>query len=228
MSAASLLISATLLLSGSLLHAATPLPLWYGQPGTTRQGYTFGSGSQTPGANPLVNSYGTVSSQITLGSFSDGWQDPAEPVDLSGVDADGSWDLGLAGNFAVSAPYAPAAPAPGFYYRVDFQVYAVGYRGITALPNFSLTGATPSGLSMTQAFVANDPLFGGATWESRTWTGYFDTTTAPPVAFTISAPANNTSVIDTIEVFTRITLIPEPGSTALCLAAGLLLLRRRP
>ena len=223
----SLLFAAVLLATGALLKAATTSPVWYGPPGTTRQGYTFGTSSQTPAADPLENAYGTVSSQITLGAFSDGWQDPSDPVDLSGLNSDGSWDLGLSGKFVVSAPYVPAAAPPGQFYRVDFHVFAVGYRGITALPNFTLTGVTPAGVTMTQAMVAADPLFPGATWESRTWTGSFDTISATPVSFIITAPNNNTSVVDTVEVFTRFTLIPEPGAAALTLLASICFVRRR-
>lgn len=222
------LLTAALSIASALsLQAATTLPLWYGQPGTTRQGYTFGTASTTPAASPLENAYGAVSSQITPGAFSDGWQNPLEPVDLSGVNADGSWDLGMAGKFTVTIPLAPSAPAPGFHYRVDFQVCAVGYLGITSLPNFSLTGVTPSGLSMTQALVGVDPIFPGASWTSRTWTGFFDTTSSSPLQFNITAPANNTSVIDTVEVFTRYTLIPEPDAPLLMLLAGLWLVRGR-
>lgn len=209
-------------------RAATPLPLWYGQPGTTRQGYLYTGGSLTPAANPLENAYGTVSSQITLGSFSDGWQDPNDPIDLTGVDADGAWDLGRSGKIAIAAPAAPSDAAPGFYYRVDFQVYAVGYRGISALPSFSMDSIVPQNLSMSSATVANDPLFPGASWDSRTWTGEFYTTSAAPVVFNITAPANNTSVVDTVEVFTRFTLIPEPGTALLAgLSAVFCFLRRK-
>ena len=221
-------VSLILAAASPLLVAATPLPGWYGQPGTTRQGFgEFNSASQTPAADVLENPFGTAAAQITLGSFADGWQDPGDPIDLSGVNADGAWDLGVSGRFSVSAPVVPAAPAPGQFYRVDFQVYAVGYSGITALPNFSITGVTPAGLNMTTAVVAADPMFPGASWNSRTWTGYFDTVSPGAFTFNIAAPASNTSVVDTVEVFTRLTLVPEPGTPALALLAWGWLMRRR-
>lgn len=222
--------SLSFLAISTVLTAATPLPLWYGQPNTTRQGYAFSSAALSPAASPLENPYGAVTSQVTLGNFSDGWQDPNDPIDLSGVDPDGTWDLGLSGNISVSVPAVSGPAASGYVYRIDFEVYAVGYRGITALPSFSTTGFTPVGLTMTQSTVAPDPLFPGASWDSRRWTGYFDTTSGSPVTFTVSAPANNTSVIDTLEVFTRFTLIPEPAVSLLFFgpAIGLLLRRHRP
>lgn len=224
-----LLSSVVLVCSASGLFAATPLPVWNGQPGSTRQGYEFTSGDTTPDASPLINSFGSVSAVVTTGSFSDGWQDPGEPIDLSGANVDGAWDLGVAGTISASVPVIPSSPAPGFYYRVDFHVNVVAYRGITSLPSFTNSGFTAMGLTMTTGTVAVDPLFPGASWDYRSWTGYFDTVSPAAVQFGVAAPANNSSVVDSFEVFTRYTLIPEPGSCTL-IGIGLLLgsRRRRP
>jgi hypothetical protein len=199
----------------SIVRAATPLPVWYGEPNTTRQGYEFTNNSITPSATILENSYGLPITTITLGGFADGWQDPANPIELSGVLANGAWDLGTAGAITAQCRVAANAPLPGSYYRIDFMVYAVAYRGITALPLFDSLGLTGRDLVLTQTTVAEDPIFPGATWEGRTWTGYFDHVTTNIVGFAIKSPANNTSVIDTYEIFTKATLVPEPSAILL-------------
>jgi len=214
----------------SVVSAATPLPVWYGEANTTRQGYFFASNSTTPSADILENPYLAPMTTITLGSFSDGWQDPASPYDLTGVESDGAWDLGIAGNINVSCTVGAAPPPPGAYYRVDFQVYVVAYRGITALPLFNSPGFTPFDLVRTQSTVAPDPEFPGATWEGLKWTGYFDNVTTNNIGFSIRAPSNNVSVIDNMEVFTKLTLIPEPSTMLLFVLStfGWAIRRRRP
>lgn len=206
--------------AGGLHHAmaATPLPSWYGEANTTRQGYTFGTGSLNPAPDILENPYGTPSATVVLGTFSDGWQDPVAPYDLAGVNDDGAWDLGKAGSISVTCPIAPLAAAPGTTYRVDFEVYSVAYFGITALPLFDSLGLTTNDLIYTQTTVANDPQFPGASWQGLKWTGYFTNQTSNTISFLIKAPANNTAVVDTFEVFTRMTLIPEPSAFLLVLA----------
>lgn len=195
-----------------VVRAATPLPAWYGEPNTTRQGYEFTSASLTPPANILENAYGTPMITVNLGGFSDGWQDPANPIELSGVVANGAWDLGTAGAVTVQCQVGATPPAQGAYFHIDFQVYVVAYRGITSLPSFESPGFTALNLSLAQTTVAQDPQFPGATWEGRTWAGSFDQVTTNTIMFAIRAPGNNTAVIDTYEVFTRATLIPEPSA----------------
>lgn len=209
--------------------AATPLPSWYGDSNTTRQGYTFTSGSLSPTPEIHENPYGTPVATVVLGTFSDGWQDPLAPYDLAGVDDDGAWDLGKGGTINLTFQIAPFAAAPGTTYRVDFQVYTVAYYGITALPSLDTLGLSANDLTLTQNTVANDPLFPGATWQGLKWTGYFENQTSSTISFQIKAPANNTSVVDTFEVFTLVTVIPEPSAFLLILtpAAAWAARRRR-
>jgi len=209
------------------LSAATPLPSWDGDPGSTRQGYLFNTGSLAPTANFLANSYGVPSASITLGSFNTGWQDPLGQFTNPGADGDGAWDLGIAGFIDVQVPVAPAPADPGTHYRVDFQVWAVAYQGITALPAFSAVGLSAEDLASNQHLVAIDPEFPGASWQGITWTGYFDDVTTDHITFRIQAPSNNISVIDTYEVFTLTTLVPEPSASLLLIAAASLGLRSR-
>ena len=184
-------------------RAATPIPAWEGEPNTTRQGYAFTSGSLTPAAEILRNPYQTPAATVTLGTFNDGWQNPQIPWANCGVLRDGAWDIGKAGTIAVTCKVAATLPATG--YRIDFVVYAVAYRGLTAMPSFECPGLTASNLTLTQAKVATDPKFPSASWEGLKWTGYFDNVTTNTVSFVIKSPANNMSVIDTYEVFTKVT-----------------------
>jgi len=201
--------------------AATPLPAWYGEPDTTRQGYEFTNGNLSPLAEVLENPYGTPVASVTLGEFSDGWQDPESEFDLTGVLEDGAWDLGKAGAITVMLKVAEDPPEPGTFYRVQFQVYVVAYLGITALPGLDTLGLTAGDLTFSQSFVANDPLFGGATWQGLQWTGYYDNVTTNQIGFAVKAPANNTSVVDTYEVFTQVTLVPEPSAALMVFASFL-------
>ena len=166
---------------------------------------------------------------VNLGGYSDGWQDPANPIDLSGISNDGAWDLGTSGFISVLCHVASAPPPPGSYYRVDFQVYVVAYRGITSLPSMDTVGVTVLDPEYSQSTVGPDPGFPGATWEGSVWTGYVDQLGAGDLTFAIRAPVNNTSVVDTMEVFTKLTLVPEPTAPLLFAMSimGWVLLRRR-
>lgn len=215
---------------GGLHHAtgATPLPSWYGTPGSTHQGYTFGNGSLTPAADILDNPYGTPAATVVIGSFSDDWQDPNATYDLAGVNDDGAWDLGRAGTITVILPFTQIAASPGVTYRVDFEVYTVAYFGITSLPLFDSHGLPVNGLTLAQNTVATDPLFPGATWQGLNWTGYFDNLTSNTITLSIKSPTNNTSVVDSFEIFTHVTVIPEPSPFLLVIApAAAWIVRRR-
>lgn len=203
----------------SAATAATPLPLWYGDDGTTRQGYLFTSGVVNPTPEILESPYGMPTATVAVGGFSDGWQDPASEFDLTGVLEDGAWDLGIAGTITVMLEAAQDPPPPGTFYRIDFQVYAVSYLGITALPTLDTLGLTAGDLTITQSFVAVDPLFPGASWQGLTWTGFYDNMDTNLISFAVKAPFNNTSVVDTYEVFTRVTLVPEPSSALMFMAS---------
>jgi hypothetical protein len=213
----------------SLASAATPLPSWYGQPNSTRQGYTFNTSSLTPSVNLLENSYGTPIVTITLGGFNDGWQNPSNPIQLSGVASDGAWDLGTSGKISMQVPINSVPLAPGNFYLVDFQIYAVGYRNPTVLPGFDVTTYTPAGVTLSTGTVAVDTIFPGSSWDFRTWTGQLNGVSGNTVTFNLTSPANNTAVIDSYEVFTRFTLVPEPGGSVLLIlpALGWISLRRR-
>lgn len=216
------LLAAALAAGGlSDAFAATPLPEWYGEPDTTRQGYLFTNGSLTPAPEILDNPYGTPVATVATGDFSDGWQDPLAPFDLAGVADDGAWDLGTAGAITVMLEVAEDPPEPGTFYRIQFQVYAVAYLGITGLPGLDTMGLTAEDLTLSQSLVATDPQFPGATWQGLKWTGTFDNVTTNQVAFAVKAPGNNISVVDTFEVFTQVTLVPEPSSSLMILASFL-------
>lgn len=218
-------------LAAGAAWAATPLPSWYPGPNTTRQGYNFTNANLTPTPDILDNNYGTPSANVNLGVFSSGWQDPASSFAISGVaPPDGAWDLGTAGSFTVVCNFAGTPLLPGETFSVDFLVYSVAYYGITALPNLDLAplGLSNSDVTYTQSLVAPDPNFPFANWQGQTWTGTSKNVTSNQLSFRIAAP-DNLSVIDTVEVFTRFTIVPEP-STWLMLgsaAAGLLCRRRR-
>jgi hypothetical protein len=187
--------------------SATPLPVWFGESNTTRQGYAFTTSSLTPVPEILQNPYQTSVATVTLGALNNGWQDPQVDWDNTGVLKDGAWDIGTAGSIKVSCKVAASAPAT--VYRIDFQIYAVAYKisPFFVVPSFECPGLTPKSLTLTQTTVATDPEFPGATWEGLKWTGYFDNVTTDTVNFFIKSPIGGISVslIDSYEVFTKMT-----------------------
>jgi hypothetical protein len=210
--------------------AATPLPPWYPGPDTTRQGYIFDVDTLTPTANTLDNAQGQPLTTITLGQFNAGYQQPGLPpavIDLNGIDNDGAWDIGIAGTILSQITFAPAAPVPGTYYRVDFQVYTVAYGSPYGPLEFDGQGLTAVDSAMSSIPVANDPLFPGGVWNGQTFTGYFDNVTTNTLIFGVKATSNNTANIDTYEVITRYTLVPEPSAAVMLLGSVLLLASRR-
>jgi hypothetical protein len=212
---------------GGLSPAATVIPIWAGDPGTTQQEYQFDTNSLSPMANALANPFGTPAGTVSITDFfASGWQDPSSASALSGVASDGAWDVGREGTFTVDVPFSPGAPPAGSYYRVDFHVHVVAYQlaGISAVPDLVDGGMTVHDPSFDQITIAPDPEFAAAKWEGLTWAGYFDGVTDPsPISFQIKAPASTLSVLDTVEVFTRYSLIPEP-SVPLLVMAGVAIL----
>lgn len=206
-----MLMAAVVCLAVNPAKGATPIPSWFGEPGTYRVGYQFPTGSTSPSPEIISEPALMPTVSIALGGFSSGWQDSSDPLALSGVDEDGAWDLGTAGILSILSKIATSPPDPGAFYQVEFQVFVVAYRGITSLPLFSTPGNTPEGLGFSQFTVAPDPKFFGATWEGMVWTGLIDNITGNEVPFAITAPTNNLSVVDTVEIFTKVTLVPEPS-----------------
>jgi hypothetical protein len=116
--------SVFLVLAGTaVLRAATPLPPWYLEPDTTREGYQFTSGSLNPLPEIDENPNGTPAAEVVVGEFSDGWQNPAVPWASHGLIGDGAWDLGVAGTFSVLSKIAADPPTPDSVFRVDFLIY---------------------------------------------------------------------------------------------------------
>ena len=187
------------------VRAVTPLPVWYGEPRTTRTGYIFDNNSLSPLPNLSENPFGSPAATVTLGTVADGWQDPQIPWDNSGVLSDGAWDIGKTGVISVTVPFAPTVPPAGMYYDVAFLVRTVAYKGIMALPSFDSSVTPALDLVLSQATVAQDPMFSGATWEGLTWTGHVAHVSASNLSLAIKSPANNMSVVDTYEVFTQYT-----------------------
>ena len=133
--------------------------------------------------------------------------------------SDGAWDIGKSGSIAVSCKVATAAPANT--YRIDFQIYAVAYKGVFVMPSLECPGLTPQNLMLIQTMVATDPKFPGATWEGLKWTGYFDNVTTDTVNFVIKSPVNGMSLIDTYEIFTKVTGVGISPYDMWALAQGL-------
>jgi autotransporter-associated beta strand protein len=188
------------------------LPEWYGQPRSSHAGYLFSTAGTSPAANINENPFGSPVAVITLGDLADGWQQPADPIALSGVAYDGAWDLGNQGYISVTVPFAPSAPLAGMYYDVKYQVYAVAYHGITPLPVLDTPGMAVAGLTTQSGTVALDPWFPGAAWDFQQWNGSIEHLAATTLTFDLKVPPpvaplyrGTTSVVDTYEIFTQYT-----------------------
>lgn len=220
-----------LLALGPAAYASTPLPTWYGDAGTTREGFRFSTSSLPPSPEINENPFGTAVSQVILGDFAAGYQSPADEFATNGVDKDGAWDLGVAGSFSMACKIAASAPAPGETYRVDFLIYAVYYLDspIIVAPQLDTLGLTAQDLVVTSQQVGHD---GFRPYIGKTWTGYFDGVTSDGVGVavrvpTVSSGPKPTTVLDTFEVFTRVTVVPEPAVPLLVGLTCLVWLPRR-
>lgn len=211
--------------------AATPLPTWYGEPGSTRQGFRFSTSSLTPVPEVSENPFGTAVSQVVLGGFAAGYQSSTDEFATSGVDKDGAWDLGVAGSFSLACRIASSAPAPGETYRVDFLIYAVYYLDSPMIqpPVLDTLGLAAQDLAVVSETVGHD---GFRPYIGRTWTGYFSEVSTDGISVaarvpTVTSGIKPTTVLDTFEVFTRVTVVPEPAVPLLAAFASMVLLARR-
>ena len=226
--------AAGLLFAVSSASAATPLPIWNGDPGTTRNGFLFDTPSTTPTANIDENDFGDATALITVGPNSGGYNDASDPIALSGNDADGAWALDrFAGDpfvgIEVTVPFE--APALGSLFTLEFQAYTVVYSfpGIAENPNFSATGHTIRNATFMQETVAADPGFPGASYVGLTYTGFIDNVSPAdgPITFQFATEEASAVITDRTEVFTRATAVPEPSSALLALGGLAVLFRRR-
>ena len=235
---ASLALCIFVSLAPSSTFAASTLPLWYNQADVlhTRQGHLFGTNDLTPTPDINSNANGTAQTIVNLGQFADGWQEP-NTIQQSGVDVDpdpnnrtgdGAWDLGIAGSIETGINFAPSTPQPGMFYDVEFQIYAVAFSSLQRLPEFEAVGLSSQDLSYSQETVEG-PLVLNATWEGMMWTGTFKNvdSSSLTIRFNVPTDVNSTSIIDSYEVFTRYTLVPEPSASAMLLGSLLVLISRR-
>jgi hypothetical protein len=225
--------SVFLVLAGTaVLRAATPLPPWYLEPDTTREGYQFTSGSLNPLPEIDENPNGTPAAEVVVGEFSDGWQNPAVPWASHGLIGDGAWDLGVAGTFSVLSKIAADPPTPDSVFRVDFLIY-VAYlydSNIIVAPELDIVGQSPLDLAYTDVALGT---VSNRTYRGRTWTGYLENVTTNQIEWVASTPTvtsgtEPTAVLDTVEIFTKVTVVPEPSSCLLlALSSFICLLCRR-
>ena len=196
---------------------ASVVPSWAGEPGATHYTYNFSTSDSTPAPDIAQSAFGAPVLTVNTGIASSGWQNPAEEFTSPGVDGDGAWDLGNGGVISFSLPVAAAAASLGTTYRIDFVVYAVSFIVPNSLPTLSAVGLAPQDQVISNATVKDAPPL--SRWDSRTWTGYYQGVTSNSVTFNITAPTNG-STIDTFEVYTRLTVVPEPSSALLAMLAG--------
>lgn len=205
--------------------AASVVPSWAGEAGTTHHVYTFSSNTATPAADTAQSTFASPTLTVLPGGAATGWQDPNEEFTSPGVDSDGAWDLGNGGSISFSLPVAAAAAAVGTTYRIDFVIYMVGLVTPNVLPTLSAVNLAPQDLGIVDAQVQAPVAL--SRWDSRTWTGYYEGVTTRDITLNFTAPTNG-STVDTFEVYTRVTVVPEPSTSLLALAAGLAgCLRRR-
>lgn len=206
--------------------AASVVPSWAGEAGTTHHVYTFSSNTATPAADTAQSAFASPTLTVLPDAGGSGWQDPNEEFTSPGVNSDGAWDLASSGSISISLPVAAAAAAVGTTYRIDFVIYVVGLVTPNELPSLSTVGLSPQDLAITDANV--QPPMPLSRWDSRTWTGYYEGVSSSAITLQLLAPELSGSTVDTFEVYTRVTVVPEPSISMLALAAGLAgCLRRR-
>lgn len=215
------------------VSAAISLPTWAGDPNTTSQVFLFDSSDPTPDPNSSANPYGTASSSVTVGFFGNGWEDPSGAFSNPGHEGDGAWDVGPAldlsteGMITFDVPVAPGPAGAGSLYRIDLVFYAIAYKDLAKIPEFSVAGLSSGDIQLeSSGILSTQPPAG--TWEDRTWSAVFEGYAGDTISMALTPPSGSVSSIDRVEILTRYTAIPEPSVTMLILGPMVMLgLRRR-
>ena len=213
--------SAALLLPMTKAGAAAFVPPWGGDPLSTTQIHTFTTDSLTPVPETLANAYGTPTTEIVINpNNSDGWQDPAlGAASSTRVPGEGAWDLGSDGSITITIPIAPAGDfTPKF---LDIGIDVVYEAGLASGPSLTLVEDTPLVLTMQDSFVE---VISPRLWFRTVWQASFEEFTSDTLTVVFSSPSDNTSIIDSIAIY---TVIPEPGAAALAMLGGVWLLAGR-
>lgn len=198
----------------SVRAATIPTPIWIDDPKITFQSYTFTTDSDEPDPEIRENAFGfpemSITNIRTPGDVGIGYLDPDDP--FQPTRDGGAWDLGPQGFIVVNLPVAfPLPPLPGYFYEVDVFISIVYLSGLYSAPYVYLTPSTP--------VVTSDSFFfqEGQTqniWHVRTAEATLEMT-SNEVTILLDAAGPYGSLIDTIEIHTRYTLIPEPRVYAL-------------
>ena len=212
-----------------------PEPDWSNQDGLmTFQQFNFLTDAVSGVPDASSNAFGQAEFSVTVipeGAFGEGWQDP----DGDGLARDnngGTWDVGPEGSILVSVPIGEITNGgsfPGF--NVEFLVNVIGLQGdpFAALPVLSFPGqADVSESQVSEGIVEAAGIAGN--WTYRSWSGgAVQGVQQETLNFLISSVPDPTSLIDSIEIYTNATVIPEPRVYALFfgLAVGFLVVARR-
>jgi hypothetical protein len=100
---------------------------------------------------------------------------------------------------------------------------------IIVAPELDTLGLSPLDLGYTDVALAT---VSNRTYRGRTWTGYFENVTTDQLGLVVRTPTvtsgtQPTSVLDTVEVFTKVTVVPEPASCLLLALSSFACLLRR-
>lgn len=214
--------------SGGAIIVSPVLPWELGDPNTTYQQYTFSTDSQNPDPEQIINPFGDPSMDIVFVPFigvGTGWQDP-DPDVFSINREDGAWDLGPEGFITVDIPFGLPLPSPAHFYQVEVFIGVV-YDDFYGLPALSLS---PSA-SITQTLDSSWELESGFfKWGLITASATIESVFAEHFSISIISTGDFGSLIDTVEIHTRYTLIPEPRVYALLtglVVLGVVLFSRR-
>lgn len=228
-------VVAVLGLGGVLpVSGAISLPTWAGDPNTTSQTFLFDSSDLTPAPNNSTNPYGTASASVTVGLFGNGWEDPVGAFSNPGHEGDGAWDVGPAldlstqGIITFDVPVAPGPPGGGTLYRIDLVFYAIAYKDLAKIPEFSVAGLSSGDIQLESSGILSTQAPAG-TWEERTWSAVFEAYSGDTISMALTPPEGAVSVVDRVDILTRYTAIPEPSVSALLLGPLVMwgFLRRR-
>jgi len=208
-----------------------PAPSWSADPTVTFQSYLFTTDSLTPTPDSVANAFGDPEAWVVFVPYigvGTGWQDP----DQISIQRDGgAWDLGPDGSITVSVPFAPptAQLEPGYRYLVNLFVQVV-YEptpGFYHLPDIILSTMSVVE-SSTNPMFAQDGFFW---WGLLTGESTFETLTSNSVTVLIDATGSTGSLVDTVVIYTRYEVIPEPHTVAFALGCvallTVMLVRRR-
>lgn len=184
--------------------------------------YKFDTDSTTPESESGSNAFGNPVAEVSVGSYSDGWQSPVVSSD-GVVDAygevgssGGAWDLGGGSSAAIriTVPIGDLAEEAGFTaYRVRLSVTATAYGKMVGMPGLAVERYGLQCPVYEEKMAFADPKLGE--WTNCVWSASLVSVLENEVTLVVSADPNWGSIVDQIEIYAQVEVMDEVPRTGM-------------